>query len=315
MEGTPFRLTFGVELEFIVRYDPEIYKDYLLAMKANPRDNPRLEYGILVSKEMIKLLNENGFPTNSHTCIDFSKWTVETDDSICPDDYRPNWYGIELKTPALVWSRTALEQVERVVNLLVSKFELHVNDSCGLHVHVGNEDRGFSMRTLKNFCSLITVFEPQLDSLHAPDRLQNQYAKSTSGVFSTKALLREKLSIIDRLKTIDDLILRFNSRGRRHLQTKCMAFNFSNLQKVYSEPLWTIEFRQHRGTLHPASIVNWVMVACNLVQMSNDSEGFRDLIEKHINNAKYTIIDLFNDLGLFDLAKFYAPRVFPSDSE
>lgn len=239
MEDTPFRLTFGVELEFIVRYDPKVYNDDLLAMKVDARDSPHLKYGILVSKDMIKFLNENGFPTNRHLCVDFSKWTVETDDSICPDDCHSNWYGIELKTPAFVWSRTALKKISRAVNLLVWRFDLQVNDSCGLHVHVGNEDRGFSMRTLKNFCSLITAFEPQLDSLHAPDRLQNPFAKPTSGMFRPQAPLREKLSIIDRLKTIEDIILRFNCRGSRRQQSKCMAFNFSNLQKIFREPLWS----------------------------------------------------------------------------
>ena len=76
------------------------------------------------------------------------------------------------------------------------------------------------------------------------------------------------------------------------------------------EPLRTLEFRQHRGTLDPKLITNWVMVACNLIGVSYaDKAGLRDLIEKHssIGDTKYTVIDLFKDLELSDLAEFYEP--------
>lgn len=54
------------------------------------------------------------------------------------------------------------------------------------------------------------------------------------------------------------------------------------------------------------------MVACSLVELSHtETAGFQDLIEKHSNNTKYTVIDLFKDLNLSDLAEFYTPLVFP----
>lgn len=193
------------------------------------------------------------------------------------------------------------------MKLLVSNFKLHINESCGLHVHVGNENSKFPLRTLRSFCSLITVFEHQLDSLHPPDRLQNPYAKSTSRAFAQGASPMGKLSIVDELTTVSRLIRRFQPTGDKH-----MAFNFFNLSENFDAPLRTIEFRQHRGTLNPELITYWVMVACNLINMSHsDSSGVRDLIEKHISNTNYTVIDLFKDLGIPDLAEFSAPRVFP----
>lgn len=178
MDNPPYVLTFGVELEFIACYNPEVYQDELQAAEGklwpvNSTDwSLHEKHGALVRRHMIQILNENQFCTNSYQSKDFSKWTVDTDSTVAPFDVSENWYAIEVKTPALFFCRAALEHVERAVNLLVSKFKLYTNENCGLHVHVGNEDRGFTMGTIKHFCSLITVFERQLDSLHPPARLK-----------------------------------------------------------------------------------------------------------------------------------------------
>lgn len=317
MDASPLHLTFGVELEFIVRSSPEVYQDGLgddlLAAEGmfSPTDFER--YGALVRLHMIQILNQSGFPTYGYRAshcnqdTNFSKWTVDTDSSVNPVDDSGDWVAIELKTPVLDCSPPSLEKIRTVVKLLVSHFKLHINESCGLHVHVGNGNSKFPLSTLRSFCSLITVFEHQLDSLHQPGRLPNPYAKSTHRAFADGASPREKLSIVDELTTVRSLIRRFQPSGDKH-----MAFNFLNLSENTDAPLRTIEFRQHRGTLDPELISYWVMVACGLVSMSHsDSSGVRDLIEKQINNTNYTVIDLFRDLSLPYLAEFYAPRVFP----
>lgn len=318
MNTDTFRMTFGAELEFVVDYNPDDYHDELLAGEGKlwPADFPpslQHKYGVLVRRHMIQILNENGFSTNGYRCKDFSKWTVDTDGTVESFDNSENWYAIELKTPVLHCDNTALEKVQAVVKLLDSKFRLSTNKSCGLHVHVGNEDRGFTMNTLKNFCRLITVFERQLNSLHPPDRIQNSFAKPTHMAFHQGASFAEKLSIIDDLKTKEELIIRFHFIQYQDYD-KDMAFNFFHLQErsdlYFEKPLNTIEFRQHRGTLDPQLITNWVTVARNLVEISHNDTGFRHLIEKHMNNTEYTVIDLFKDLDLLGLAEFYASRVY-----
>lgn len=306
MDATLTNLTFGVELEFIATYNPEDYEDALGAANGKiwSRDfgSVHQKYGTLVRLRMIKILNDNGFPTNDYEDEDFSKWTVDTDGTVA-DFNRTNSYAIELKTPVLKYSSAALNQVASVVELLVSKFKLYTNESCGLHVHVGIEERGFTLSTLKTFCSLITVFENQLESLHPPDRRQNTYAKSTRMAFRSNASPREKLSIIDRLEDKDDLIRQFSLSDDGF--SKYWAFNFSNLQDG-DNFLHTIEFRQHRGTLDPRLITNWAMVACNLVHRSRSCACSRRLVEEHIHNTGYTVIDLFKNLNLSSLAEFYA---------
>ncbi|MCJ1429830.1 hypothetical protein MMC29_007745 [Sticta canariensis] len=320
MDTDPFCLTFGVELEFIVRFSPESYKDDPVVAEERRRSlgkdstaDLHQAYGSLVRKDMVKLLNENGIPANGFDDFnkDFKMWNVYTDSTVVPLDSSEGWYPIELISPVLVYSAAALEKIERVVELLVSNFALYANESCGLHVHVGNADRGFSLRTLKNFCSLITVFEDQLASLHTIDRVHNPYAKSTSTTFYPRSTTKEKLSAIDQMGTVDDVVEHFTHTYDAYYD-KNLAFNFLNLQEGDDsiEPLRTIEFRQHRGTLDPKLITNWVMVTCNLIGMSYaNKEGFHDLIKKHtsISDTKYTIIDLFKDLELSELAEFYEP--------
>ena len=200
--------------------------------------------------------------------------------------------------------KASLGLIDRAVKLLVSKFRLFTNENCGLDVHVGNEKRVFDMRTLQNFCSLITAFDRQLESLHHPSRIQNPYAKSTRKAFRRGTTLAEKLSIIDQLEKLEDL-------------DKHMAYNFLNLQFYHiiyaspAEPLRTIEFCQHRGTLDPDLIINWVKVVCSLVENSyRDERDFRKLFDKLQAYASvYTVVKLFEDLQLGKQADFYAPLV------
>lgn len=320
MDTIPFRLTFGVELKFIVRFNPENYRDGVLAAEGRlwtREHSPTLhhKYGILVREHMVKILNKNGFPTNAYKETDFSKWTVDTDGSVYPVNLTEDWYPIELKTPVLISSGAVLEDLERAVKLLVSKFELFINRSCGLHVHVGNENRGFNIGTLRNFCSLITVFENQLNWLHPPHRLYNMYAVLPHNAFPPGSSNRQRLSIVDRLQTVEELILQFHLTAGGDFD-KNMAFNFFNLQECLTNPLRTIEFRQHQATLDPKSISSWVSVACNLVRLSYvDGAGIRNLIEKHIGNTNYNVVDLFKDLKLPNLAEFYAPRLYSAVSD
>lgn len=317
MDPSPFILTFGVELEFIACYNPAGYEDQRLNAEGKVWTEElnlslHQKYGILVRMHMIQILNENGFPTNGFEDTDFSKWTIDTDGTVTSVESSGNWEAIELKTPIFHSTRAALEQIERVTKLLVSKFRLFTNEKCGLHVHVGNENRGFDLPTLKKFCSLITAFERQLESLHPPSRVQNPYAKSVRETFNRGATLTQKLFIIDKLETVQDLIVRFHGTHDGDYN-KYMAYNFFNLHQSFPEPLRTIEFRQHRGTLDPKLITNWIMVACSLVNISYAAKGgLRELIDSlHVYNPKYTVINLFEDLQLWEQAEFYAPLVFP----
>lgn len=316
MDDATFRMTFGIELEFFVRYDPEDYQEELLAGEGVfwpiGYNETHHKYGALICWHIIQILVENGFPTNDFKTVSSSKWTVLTDDTVTPVDTSGNWYPIELKSPVFFCSGRSLVDIKMVVELLRSKFQLYTNESCGFHVHVGNRDRGFSLSTLKRFCSLITVFDYQLDSLHPRHRRQNVFAKSMRRVFPRGTSLGGKLAIIDELRTVGDLIIQAHTVPDYHCD-RYMAFNFGNLREELHRPLRTIEFRQHKGTLDLNQITNWIKVVCELVKISQEGALLNDLISKHMYNTKYTIVDLFKDLGLLTQAKFYASRIYETD--
>jgi hypothetical protein len=46
-----------------------------------------------------------------------------------------------------------------------------VNDSCSLHVHIGNGTAGFELQTVKNLLSICTAFERIIDSMHTKSRI------------------------------------------------------------------------------------------------------------------------------------------------
>jgi hypothetical protein len=58
-------------------------------------------------------------------------------------------------------SATSHHQERRVV----------VNDTCSLHVHIGNGDAGFELQTVKNVLSICTAFERIMDSMHTASRI------------------------------------------------------------------------------------------------------------------------------------------------
>jgi len=52
-----------------------------------------------------------------------------------------------------------------------SRCSVFINNTCGLHVHVGNKHRGFPLRTVKNTLSTYVACERQIDAMHATNRI------------------------------------------------------------------------------------------------------------------------------------------------
>ncbi|KAI7210261.1 hypothetical protein KC333_g8313 [Hortaea werneckii] len=51
------------------------------------------------------------------------------------------------------------------------RFYPFVNNSCGLHVHVGNQQDGFPLQTVKNFLTVFALCERQIDMLNSVQRI------------------------------------------------------------------------------------------------------------------------------------------------
>ncbi len=308
--------TFGVELEFILRYRIDDYEPARalgegILWPINPYMPRTRQFGALVRAHIVTTLREAGFDVNDVVAkTNYQKWTVATDGSITWEDLRTpcgfEYCGIEVKSPAAYYSDEALMQIQKAVVLLKSNFEVFVNETCGLHVHVGNGRDGFPLQTLKNFCMLTTVFERQFDMIHPLHRLANHYTKRVSNQFHGMGPFERA----QRVNALDDLT---QLTECYHLQITglregYMAYNFMNL--VPARPLNTVEFRQHEGSLNPEAVTKWVQLATSLIQIAHDAgpDGFAQLVNDHALDSDYTIIDLLHDLDLDELAYYYWER-------
>lgn len=313
-------LTFGVELEFILRFNPVDYR-----FDHDCSHESCLHAEEFARKHMTSILVENGYPVYGHeerTSEEgsyFEKWDLGKDTSIHiseleppPDEDRFGYSAVELRSPALAYTAASLLQVREVFDLLFSTFDILVNDSCGLHVHVGNEQKGFPLQTLKNFCILTTTFERELESLHPPSRIGNKHSLSSGTLFAGVSPW-DMEKIIKSTHNEKDLIFRVQDSEKGY------AYNLLNLLEYKK----TIEFRQHEATVNVDDIVKWVEVACSLVMKAHDvaMEDYvdvdqTDLRRYHVDDClddtysipNRSILDVLAHLGLPELAEYYSTR-------
>jgi hypothetical protein len=140
---------------------------------------------------------------------DHSQWNVVADDSmklsrgrrtaILENHY--DMFGVEVTSRNLFFNRdapvpsndatrehehtiTPAEEIKIALGALHRAFHsparanggrktqwLAINDTCELHVHVGNDDKGFPLQTIKNVVSLCIAFERVIDSMHSQPRI------------------------------------------------------------------------------------------------------------------------------------------------
>lgn len=316
----PLSLTFGVELEFILRFDPFDYN-----FNHYGSDEWSFHPEEVVRGHMASILIENGYSVYgeeeriSDSDSYYEKWDLGKDTSIHiselappPDKDRFGYSAIEMRSPALPYTTASLSQVKEVFRLLFSTFDVLVNKSCGLHVHVGNEQKGFPLQTLKNFCILTTTFERELESLHPSSRIGNKYSLSSGALFAGVSPWDVE-KIIKLARNEEDLIFRVQD------SEKSYAYNLLNLLGYKK----TIEFRQHEATVNVEDVMNWVEVACSLVMKAHDfaMEDFHDVDQNDLrryhvddylddtyNIPDRSILDVLANLGLADLAEYYSSR-------
>ncbi|KAM0795685.1 putative amidoligase enzyme-domain-containing protein [Usnea florida] len=332
----PLTLTFGVELEFILTFNWEDHevdmahifdmcdpharqidghysKDYLQYMDLRARKES-------ASDDFFHALSGKGFPVSRTP--DLNAWNIARDHSIetprsGSDDFGYGYVGIELKSPALPYTTESLVEIRRMCRHLET-FHILINESCGLHVHVGNERKGFPVETMKNLCILAVTFERELESIHPPHRMSNFYTRSIGSVFDNGISLPEIRRMIRDAETAGDLIKLVQKGVKQH------AYNFLNLQsskdqtskKQSSKGLKTIEFRQHEATINADAITRWVELTCGLVNKAHQiavqgplNVGEMDAYIDRMNSIPHlSIIEIAKSLGLEDVASYYEGR-------
>jgi len=311
--SSPLQITVGIELECIVRFDPDNYEAGLAPGEGTlfPAGVTRQEkLSILVRHHMALVIANAGY--QCHTQPEeksAQKWSVGEDDTVQYRRDGRHYTDIEIRSPALYLKPDGLMQIQAVVDLLRSEFELSVNDTCALHVHVGNERRGYPLQTLKNLCILTSMFEGRLSALHHPSRvlvgsLGQEYCRTPSSVFSGKSPWDIAL-MVQAFGTQEELVKRYSGSGL--VTDKCQAYSLCSLRP---ESHRTIEFRQHESTLDTEEIRHWICVVAGLVSAAHKM-GIQTLIKmcsEHASEGGFDVFCMLKALGMGELREHYQAR-------
>lgn len=312
----PLNLTFGVEIECIVCFDPTTYEkglsfgDGILWEQESPspfhREN---KLRILLRRHIASVFESKGFSTYDLTSPGGDqKWSITGDASISikrgprADEFLE--CDIEIKSPALRFCPKALRRVERVVRILTRYFDTTVNNSCGLHVHIGNRRKGFPIQTLKHFSMLTALFEHQLNALHPAHRIGNYHVKGPSAAFKGQNPW-DTMRAIQCCESKEQLLLLYAKEG---CLDRCFAYN---LCPLVTGPRNTIEFRQHAATLDGSEIMNWIQLAGGMVDAMHGTRAvdLAQLIHTSAFDPRFTVPDLLLKLKLKALVSFYRGRL------
>jgi hypothetical protein len=181
---------------------------------------------------------------------DYSAWSVKGDGSL----ESPNGMAAEIVSPVMTWGDPDhYAQVERVTRAL-REAGARVNETCGLHVHVGASD--LSRTELMGVVKAYTSAQDSIDHNISPDRDSAQWAKTWPS-WEVPAVRYAEMDwnamrdtfitggYMDRYMTVN--LAPFADRG-------------------------TVEFRQHHGTLNPRSILAWAGLCVSLVKLGSEVE-------------------------------------------
>jgi len=157
--------TFGLEIEFALATMPESGIDpepYISGTISNMPDHQSARNALRETLKSVGISAEapdlSVPPLPSHR----QSWILKDDVTIRAPDRAYSWIAIELCSPALYFTPGSLEQVRIVLETLAKTYRINCNRSCGLHVHVGNALRGFSVQTIRKLMATICKLQPPL---------------------------------------------------------------------------------------------------------------------------------------------------------
>ncbi|KAI1456618.1 hypothetical protein F4805DRAFT_458618 [Annulohypoxylon moriforme] len=196
-EPRPDRTTFGVELEFLVPWlleeedDPLGEVDGLAPLFRVKITDFATGPGRVVRQTLAKLFQDHGLNTISvrtyqyktdyakRALHDFSKWTFKGDGSLREHDRSTAWFkkyqwvDVEIGSPVEPTTPIAYEILNYARQLLTSTYRCRVNDSCGLHVHVGKGFEPFDLVNMRRISALVWSSEHLFVNLNHPSRQSN----------------------------------------------------------------------------------------------------------------------------------------------
>jgi hypothetical protein len=192
-------------------------------------------------------------------------WNAQSDASIsCPVGY----VGIEFVSPKLQ-GEDGLRQIEQVCDWLNS-IGAKVNNSTGLHVHVGVDS--LDAAGLARLISLVSYYEKALyASTGTTSRETGSFCRS----------IKAKYAEVQQKKTADYRVL--NNIASDH----CDRYHILNLHPLASGQRQAVEFRVFAGTTSSLKIKAAVQICLALVHKAATSAKMSNWDAKVSRNAKF----------------------------
>ncbi|KAH7330148.1 putative amidoligase enzyme-domain-containing protein [Rhexocercosporidium sp. MPI-PUGE-AT-0058] len=303
-------LTFGVELEFLMAYlpddtpPPDPSESRLLRLEytkadistyhdltkdiSNSRHTDENGGRLICAKRHIRTaLSAAGLPIRmeeitEHDRSDFSGWDIVEDGSIDePEDTPYRYLQLEVRSPAYIFTPSALSEVRLACQTLAEDFCLLSVETSALHVHVGDGERSFDDETTRKLAAFIWAFEPQLNSIHPLHRQNTYYTTSMRASSRYSTWYQERYDRIpsgitgalDLLACADIAALCEQIKDESGYLKSCQV-SFCGIKAASTNPEHgkkTVEWRQHEGTLDGEEVTNWIAVVMGIMYFVRDA--------------------------------------------
>ncbi|ESZ91770.1 hypothetical protein SBOR_7840 [Sclerotinia borealis F-4128] len=220
--------------------------------------------------------------------------------------------GMEMASPPYYYSEAARKEIQKVLKTVRNNYRVCVDQSTGLHVHVGNSYNGLQFPKLRNLMAIAYTYELQMLLILPQERASGNWCPPLS-----KSKFGWKNPDLTRLETFENILDYTDNHSLledfgEHLVAR-LAFNIEGLRTPYESGRRTIEFRHHHGTLDPDAILNWIHVCIKFVEkacFANDDELFKQLrqdVSKPIGfgDGELSTVDFLMWLGCPSQAYYY----------
>lgn len=272
---------------------------------------------------------------------DLDLWIVSMDRTIrhgvSPD--APGYYlwPVEIKSPAYIYNEENKHKVRDVLRILDTSYRTRCDLSADVHVHIGNGQNGFDVRTVRNVMAFVWTFERQLASIHDPHYMAgtafsqplttHSYLASVSRESramlamesgDAEALLQhDRNFVIDQimsLKTVDEAVMMLSAINlKQDVRRNRLIYSICNLETGAEKVKKTIEFRQHGSTLDDEEVDHWITVCRSLVRFAImvDEELLVRFCKKHINKTveEFSLVEVLMAINRPMQAYYYGIRV------
>ncbi|KAI0386292.1 putative amidoligase enzyme-domain-containing protein [Hypomontagnella monticulosa] len=342
-------LTFGIELEFLVAFldwepDPHPQEERRLLRAEDRLSAPRSA----IDHELLHVLE----PSHNVSCrlessdthcgtqgvlIQYNQWRIDGDGSLSTDDYFAGYrfLGREI-TSEVMRADEPIAYTEKITDVCraIRQMRVHINETAGMHVHVGRGEESFSLLTMKKLATIIWLTEKMLLGLHHPSRKESIYcillrdesllrikAADTNSISNNilRIAREERMdefiprpASLEATKTIEELAGLMSAPDNPDLSRGAMSFTRFLPAAPGVGNIHTIEFRQMAGSLDPGPIIHWAKVCMAIVDFARLSTAprYKELIARIIEEeATFTGLDLLSELDLPEEEQYFRGKM------